>query len=261
LVGEPQGSVSQPALFTSTIYPGRKFHYRVYVPAPYREGQPAALMVFQDGLNTYVDLLKTPWVFDRLIHDGQMPITIALFIDPGTPDGAFPDPNKPEWAMRSVQYDSVNETYARFLLDELLPEVVLRRYTITTDPDGWAIGGQSSGGIAAFTVAWHRPDRFHKVLTHNGSFVNIRGGNVYPSLVLSETPKPLRVYLLSSTSDLNISYGNWLQGNTALVAGLQTRGYAYRFRTGTGEHYPPVQALADYPDALRWLWNGYVLPR
>ena len=258
--GAPHGSLSPPAFFASTIYSGKKFRYQIYVPAQYRVGQAAALMVFQDGPFLYLDLLKTPWVFDHLIHERGMPVTIALFIDPGTPTGIYKDAPA-ENEMRSLQYDSVDETYTRFLLDEILPAVVLRQYTITLDPDGWAIGGQSSGGIAAFTVAWHRPDRFHKVLTQNGSFVNFRGGDLYPSLVLGAARKPLRVYLLSSTNDLSNSFGSWLQGNTALVTALRARGYAYRFRAGTGEHWPPLQALADYPDALRWLWRGYVLPR
>jgi len=132
--------------------------------AQYRPGKPAALMVFEDGPSVYLDLLMTPWVLDHLIHQGEI-----------TP----------------------NDTDARFVLDEILPAVVLRHYTIVNEPDGWAIAGQSSGGIAAFTVAWHRPDRFHKVLTRNGSFANIRGGNVYPDLIRQTAAKPLRILLLS----------------------------------------------------------------
>jgi enterochelin esterase family protein len=145
--------------------------------AQYRPGKPAALMVFEDGPSVYLDLLKTPWVLDHLIHQGEI-----------TPD---------ENSLRSMEYDTLDDTYARFVLDEILPAVVLRHYTIVNEPDGWAIAGQSSGGIAAFTVAWHRPDRFHKVLTQNGSFANIRGGNVYPDLIRQTAAKPLRILLLS----------------------------------------------------------------
>jgi enterochelin esterase family protein len=253
-----QGTLSAPAFYSSAVYGGLKFSYQVYVPAQYRPGTPAALMVFQDGPSVYLDVLKTPWVLDHLIHRGEIPVTIALFIDPGTPSGIYHTPD--DDSLRSMEYDTLDDTYSRFVLDEILPAVVLRQYTIVNEPDGWAIAGQSSGGIAAFTVAWHRPDRFHKVLTQNGSFANVRGGNVYPDLIRQTTAKPLRVYLLSGTHDLNNSWGNWLEANTAMAAAFAAQGYVYRYRTGTGEHFPPLQALADYPGALRWLWHGYRLP-
>jgi enterochelin esterase family protein len=244
----PQGYLSPPAMFESRVYEGYKFRYHVYVPMQYQATSPAALMVFQDGSQVYLDIFKTPLVFDNLIHAGHMPVTIGLFIDPGTP-------------IRSMQYDSMDDKYTRFLLDEIIPDVILSEYNIIDDADGWAIAGHSSGGIAAFTVGWHRPDRFHKIMIHNGSFVDIRGGDAYPELIRTTDPKPLRVYLLSGTNDLDRSFGNWFEANNLMAAALEDRGYAYRYRSGTGGHYPPKQGVADYPDALRWLWRGYSLPR
>ena len=252
----PQGYLSPPAMFESRVYEGSNFEYQVYVPMQYQATSPATLMVFQDGIKVYLDHFNTPLVFDNLIHAGDMPVTIGLFINTSTPRSR---------GTRSMEYDSMDDKYARFLLDEIIPDVILSEYNIIEDADGWAIAGQSSGGIAAFTVGWHRPDRFHKIMTHNGSFVNIRGGGAYPELIRTTEPKPLRVYLLSGTNDLDIDVerftGNWFEANNLMAAALEDQGYAYRYRSGTGGHFPPTQGVADYPDALRWVWRGYSLPR
>jgi enterochelin esterase-like enzyme len=255
----PPGTISPAATFTSRVYDGLKFRYYVYVPLQYRPGHPAALMVFQDGTSVYLNIFRAPIVLDNLIAAGEIPVTIALFIDPGTPSGIYHSDR--EQALRSAEYDALDDRYARFLLDEIIPRAVLDRYDVVRDPDGWAIAGQSSGGIAAFTAAWQRPDRFHRVMTQNGSFVDIRGGGAYPELIRRSGRKPLRVYLLSGTHDLDNQYGSWLKANTAMAAALAERGYAYRFRTGEGAHFPPLQGMADFPAALRWLWNGYQPPR
>lgn len=252
----PAGTLSEPAFYDSRIY-GLKFRYRVYVPSQYRAGHPAALMVFQDARSVYLGLMKTPQVFDNLIHAGTMPVTIALFLDPGTKNGDYVQATDRE--LRSMEYDSMDDKYVRFLVDEIIPDVVTSKYDIIRDPDGWSIAGQSSGGIAAFTAGWQRPDRFRKILTMNGSFTNIRGGNAYPGLIRSTPPKPLRVYLVSGTADLNNQFGSWLDANKAMAEALGERGYAYRFRPGAGAHFPPVQAQADFANALRWLWRGYEL--
>ena len=255
--GAPAGKLSEPAMFDSFIY-NMKFRYRVYVPAQYQPGHPAALMVFQDAKSVYLGLMNTPVVFDNLIHAGEMPVTIALFLDPGSASGEFNQDSDDE--LRSLEYDTMDDKYSRFLIEEIIPQIIRKRYGIVDDPNGWAIAGQSSGGIAAFTVGWHHPERFRKILTHNGSFTNIRGGNAYPALVRSTEPKPLRVYLLSGTRDLNRpKWGNWFEANKEMAAALGEKGYAYRFRTGTGAHFPPLQAQADFPNALRWLWRGFSL--
>jgi len=254
LYNAPFGKVSDPALYTSKTY-GLTFKYRVYVPTQYRKEQPAAVMVFNDASSVYLGLMNTPLVLDNLIHTNEIPVTIALFLDPGTPTGEYMPTRDQE--LRSAQYDATDGQYAQFLTEEIIKDVVRKRYQIVTDPSGWAIVGQGSGGAAAFTAAWQRPDFFRKVLTQNGSFVNIRGAGAYPELVRTDPVKPLRVYLLSGTNDLNNPFGSWLAANTAMAAAFAERDYDYRFRVGTGEHFPPVQAQADFADALRWLWRGY----
>lgn len=251
----PAGRVL-PGRYTSRSY-RRAFDYWLYVPAQYRRGQRAALMVFQDGGKHYLghDLrsgFHADVVLDNLIAEGVVPVTLALFVDPTT--------------QRSQEYDRVDDAYGRFLIDELVRDVVTRHYDVTDDPEGWAIGGFSSGGVAAFTVAWHFPDRFRRVLTHNGSFTAIarvrlqqeRAGDDYPALVRQSPRKPLRVMLLSGTRDIDDPrVGSWLRANQQMADALEAAGYPVRFVSGDGEHYPPAQAAADFPDALRWLWRGY----
>lgn len=259
LDGAPEGVVGPAAFYESSAYPGLNFQYRVYVPAQYADNRPSALVVFQDGGSIYLDFFKAPTVLANLIHAGDIPVAIALFINPGTPSGEF------RWeeddSLRSQQYDAVDDRYARFLLDEIIPDVILNKYNVVDDPNGWAVIGFSSGGIASFTAGWHRPDRFRKILTQNGSFVDIRGGGAYPDSIRQGEPRPLRIYQLSGTNDLELPVGNWFDANNAVAAALGEMGYAYRYRTGSGQHYPPEQALDDFPAALRWLWRGYDLPR
>ncbi|MES2176769.1 MAG: alpha/beta hydrolase-fold protein [Gemmatimonadota bacterium] len=257
IANAPEGQLSSAALYQSKVFGGLNFRYRVYVPAQYRPGHPAALMVFQDASSVYLGLMKTPQVFDNLIQAGDMPVTIGLFLDPGTVSGTYVQATDRD--KRAMEYDTLDDTYARFLIDEIIPDVIRSKYEVVDDPNGWAIAGQSSGGIASFTVGWQRPNAFRKILTQNGSFVNIHGGNAYPSMIRTAGPKPLRVYLLSGTKDLNNQFGSWLDANKAMFAALTDRGYAVRFRPGDGAHFPPVQAQADFPNALRWLWKGYTI--
>jgi enterochelin esterase family protein len=257
LRGAPVGALSEAARYPSKLYAPCEFEYRVYVPAQYSSKKPAALMVFQDG-SLYVGTDDTKFnaaiVLDNLIHAGQMPVTIGLFINPGKPG---PENEGAPHENRSDQYDVLDDKYSKFLLDEIIPDVVTPRYELVTDPEGWAITGFSSGGICAFTVAWHRPDKFRKVLTHNGSFTNIKGGHVYPRLIRDTPAKPLRVSLLSGKKDIADHRGSWLQANTDMAQALSEKGYHCRFRPGDGGHFPPVQGVADFCDALRWMWRGY----
>jgi enterochelin esterase family protein len=259
LNGAPVGSLIDATSFASKIYAPCEFEYRVYVPAQYASNKPAAFMVFQDGslyVGTHDAKFNSATVFDNLIHTGAMPVTIGLFINPGKPG---PEHDPAEHSTRSDQYDVLDDKYSRFLLEEIIPEVITGRYEITADPEGWAIAGFSSGGICAFNVAWHRPDKFRKVLTHNGSFTNIKGGHVYPQLIRDAPTKPLRVSLLSGTGDIADERGSWFEANADMAHALSEKGYPCRYRPGTGGHYPPIQAVADYADALRWLWQGYRL--
>ena len=252
--GVPQGRIEKRRWASSRIYPGTVRDYWIYVPAQYRAGTPAALMVFQDGAGYVKEdgAWRVPIVFDNLIHKGQMPVTIAVLIDPGVLPAAS-EKAQPRY-NRSFEYDTVSDVYSKFLLEEILPQVE-RDYTISKDPDLRAIGGSSSGAICAFTVAWNRPDSFHRVLSFIGSYTDIRGGNDYPSLIRRTEGKPLRVFQQDGSRDLNIYIGNWWMGNQDMASALEYSGYETTFVRGTEAHNS-IHGGAILPDALRWLWGG-----
>ncbi len=263
LNGAPEGQVTGSMFYDSKlIYPTLTFEYWIYVPAQYEPGKPAALMVFQDGSH-YVGAsaaFNTPIVFDNLIHEGTMPPTIALFINPGSESESGVYQYPAEIPLRSNQYDTPSPVFSQFLLEEAIPDLIQSQYDIVDDPNGWAIGGHSSGGICSLIAAWYNPDTFRKVLTHNASFPNTSG--VFPQIIADTSPNlPLRIYLLSSPNDIGGSTaGQWFDTNNQAAAILAEKGYHYRYRPGVGGHFPPTQSESDYPNALRWLWRGYSLP-
>ena len=254
--GVPHGDlIKMPPFTNSTIYPGTERDWWIYVPKQYDASKPACLMVFQDG-GGYARTngeYRVPIVFDNLIAKNEMPVTIGIFINPGNiPAG---QPGAKARSNRSFEYDSLGDQYARFLLQEILPEVS-KKYNITKDPNGRAIGGASSGGICAFTVAWERPDEFRKVLSHIGSFTNIRGGHNYPALIRKTEKKPLRVFLQDGSHDLDNLFGNWPLANQEMAAALKFMDYDYKFVLGEGTH-SGKQGGAILPESLRWLWRDY----
>lgn len=254
--GVAQGTVTKMPPWESQIFAGTVRDWFVYVPAQYRPAQPAALMVFQDG-HDYVNPKghwRVPIVFDNLIARGEMPPTIGVFLNPGH-DKAKPKPESP-WrsSNRSVEYDTLSDAYARFLLEEILPEV-RKQWKITDDPALRAIGGASSGGICAFTVAWERPDAFRKVFSTIGSFVDLRGGHVYPSLIRKTEKKPLRIFLEDSSGDLDNRFGNWPLANQQMAAALKFKSYDYRFDYVEGYGHNSKHGGSIFPDAMRWLWR------
>src|SRR4029079_6154008 len=125
----------------------------------------------------------------------------------------------PDRKNRSFEYDTLSDQYAQFLDKEILPEVG-KKYALRQDAAGRGIGGASSGGICAFTVAWERPDLFSKVLSHVGSFTNIRGGDRYPGIVLRAKNKDIRVFLQDGSGDLDNTAGNWYLANLQMEKAL-----------------------------------------
>jgi enterochelin esterase-like enzyme len=216
-------------------------------------------MVFLDGAGFMRPdgAFRVPVVFDNLISKGEMPVTIAVAVNPGTIEPTLPAAKAR--STRSLEYDSLGDATTRFLLEELLPEAT-KGLNITSDPAGRGICGNSSGGIAAFTVAWERPDAFGKVVSHIGSFTNIRDGHSYPALVRKTKPaKPIRIFLQEGTNDLDNLHGNWPLANRDMAAALKFAGYDHKVVFGDGGH-SGRHGGAIFPDTLRWLWRDWPKP-
>jgi enterochelin esterase family protein len=248
----PHGKVTKYS-WTSKVFPGTVRDYWVYIPAQYDGNTPAALMVFQDG-GGYVGEkgdFRVPVVFDNLIAKKQMPITVGVFINPGVVPATKPGAQGRQ--NRSFEYDTPSDQYVRFLEEEILPEVG-KSVKLSTDPAKRAICGISSGGICAFTAAWERPDLFGKVLSHVGSFTNIRHGDTYPGQIRKTERKPIRVYLQDGSLDLDNLHGSWPLANQEMAAALKFMKYDYEFVYGTGRH-SGKHGGAILPDSLRWLWR------
>jgi enterochelin esterase-like enzyme len=254
--GVPQGSVTSFKWVSESVYPGTERECWIYVPAQYDGKTPACLMVFQDGRGFVSEkgATRVPTVFDNLIHAGDMPVTVGLFVQPGQVPAAVKGGVARK--CRSFEYDSLGGRYAKFLIEELIPDLE-KKYRITKDPKGRAICGNSSGGIAAFTVAWERPDAFRKVVSHIGSFTNIRGGHVYPALIRKTDTKPLRVFLQEGENDLDNMHGSWPLANRDMAAALNYKGYDYKFVMGDGKH-SGRHGGAIFPETMRWLWRDHV---
>jgi len=256
--GVPKGIVTKYSWNDSKIYPGTTRDYWVYVPAQYDGSKPACVMIFQDGggFITENGAWRVPIVFDNLIQQGAMPLTIGIFINPGVMPAASPA-LAPRY-NRSYEYDAMGDRYPRFLIEEILPEVA-KQYKLSTDPNDRAIAGWSSGGIASFVAAWERPDAFHRVASFIGSFTNLRGGDVYANLIRKMEPKPLRVFLQDGSNDQNIYGGSWFLANQAMAKSLEYAGYDVTFVVGTEAHNAR-HGGAILPYALRWLWRDYPKP-
>lgn len=263
--GVPKGELSEKMVHVSrNIYEGMETNYWVYLPAQYDAATPAALMVWQDGhlligrndeeiCILCPGLVRILEVTDNLLHRGEIPVMVHLFVQPGTLNGQN---------MRSVQYDSVTDRYPRFLIEELLPEVYAK-YNIRRDGYSHAIQGQSSGGIAAFNAGWHYPDQFSRIAVQHGTFTAVafrnqepEAGHVYPTWVRREPGKNLRVWISHGTEDYENEWGSWPTQNLQLANSLKFRGYDFRYYLGNGSHHAAIWA-AKLPEAMRWLWRDY----
>ncbi|MCE5197724.1 MAG: alpha/beta hydrolase-fold protein [Armatimonadota bacterium] len=257
--GVPKGALIQRE-WTSRIYPGTVRDYWVYVPEQYNAAEPACVMVFQDGWG-YADpkgSVRTTVVLDNLIHKKEIPVIIGVFINPGRESEDFlNDPRdhfgKYEFSQRALEYDTVSDTYAWFLLEEILPEVG-KDYNLRQDANGRGICGSSSGGLCAWVAAWEKPDAFSKVLSHVGSFTNIRGGHVCPYLIRRAERKPIRVFLQGGSNDMDCVWGDWALANQEMASALRFKGYDYRFEFGNGGH-DLRHGGSIFPESLRWLWR------
>lgn len=251
--GVPVGELIEFTWNESRVFPGTTRKYWVYVPAQYTGEEAAGLVVVQDGWY-YLDPgseIRFAVALDNLIHNGEMPVTIGVFVDPGEfPSEADPTARR----NRNLEYDTYSDAYAVMLLEEILPRV-LGDYMVTEDPDQWAAVGGSSGGDCSFTVAWLRPDRFRKVLIFESSWPQVRGAD-YEQLIMETPPKPIRVFMQASTRDIGWwrPADNWFSSNLRVAAALAERGYDMRLVLGDGPH-DPNHAGVILPEALRWLWR------
>jgi enterochelin esterase family protein len=265
--GVPKGEVRGPFVIPSQAYPGTQHTYWLHVPAQYDPARPAHLMIFQDG-QAFKDMngsVRAPNVLDNLIYRRELPVMITVFINPGrTPEQ--PEPTPAEWGdkttNRPTEYNSLDDRYARVIVDELLP-VLDKEYAISKDPEHHGIGGASSGAIAAFTVAWHRPDVFRKVLSIVGSFVNLRGGDAYAEIVRQNEKKPIRVFLQDGRNDNRGMRGgvydprrDWFYQNVRLMQALTDKGYDVNYAWGMNTHGQRMGGPM-LPEMMRWLWRDH----
>ena len=278
--GVPHGQLAGPFEFQSRIFAGTVRRYWIFIPAQYSPQSPANVLVFQDGQRATAPSgsLRVPQVMENLIHKHEMPVTIGIFITPGNLSEKYPDTlgmSNPD--HRAPEYDALNDNYARFLIEEMLPEVG-KRYRLTNDPEKRAIGGTSSGAICAFTVAWQRPDAFRKVISMIGSYTSIgyrpatgnepmvAGGDLYPTLIRKSPIKPIRIFLQDGSADLDNEHGNWFLANQQMLAAFEYANanadkqkisgarYEVNHVWGDGAH-SDAHGGAILPDVLRWLWR------
>jgi enterochelin esterase family protein len=268
--GVPKGEMRGPFVLPSQAYPGTQHTYWVYVPKQYDRAVPASLMIFQDG-QAFKDMdgnIRAPNVVDNLIYRREIPVMLTVFINPGrTPEQ--PEPHPKNWGDRDTnrptEYNSLDDKYARVIVDELMP-VLYKEYNLSKDPERHGIGGASSGAIAAFTVAWQRPNDFRKVLSIVGSFVNLgdRGGDTYADIVRKSEKKPLRIFLQDGRND-NRGTGrgggydqrrDWFFQNVRLMQALTEKGYDLNYTWGMNTHGQRMGGPI-LPEMMRWLWRDH----
>ena len=252
---DQRGEVIKFVMNESLRYPGTEREVLVYVPQQYRDTAPACLLVCMDGI-----LYDATTVLDNLIASGEMPVTIGVFINPGV---VYDEDRNVVRYNRCKEFDSTDDNWAQFIEQEVLPQVRALKtkdgqtINISSDPNDCAITGASSGGIAAFTAAWNRPDMFSRVYTTVGTFVAMRGGHEYPAIVRKTEPKPLRIYMQDGWYDVwNPIFGEWFEYNLLMESAFNFAGYEAFHVWNRGNHSIKYGTLA-FPDAMRWLWKGY----
>ncbi|HMC65382.1 MAG TPA: SMP-30/gluconolactonase/LRE family protein [Gemmataceae bacterium] len=254
----PKGEVTKYTFTRSTIFAGTQRDYWIYVPKQYDPQKPACVYVNQDGVQ-----YNAPAVFDGLIHKKEMPVVIGVFVMHGRVKA--PSEKALDRFNRSYEYDGLGDNYARFLLEELLPDVERkttsdgRPIRLSKDGNDRGIGGASSGAICAFTAAWERPDAFRRVFSAIGTYVGLRGGHSYATLIRKFEPKPIRVFLQDGKNDLNLYAGDWWMANQEMERALTFAGYEVKHAWGDGGH-DGKHATQVFPEAMRWLWKDWPEP-
>lgn len=277
--GIAKGELLGPFAFHSQVFTGTVRQYWVYLPTAYDPASPPNLLVFQDGHRAIRSdgVLRVPIVLDNLIAKGEIPPTLGLFVTPGNLSDDFPDIGWGNPDHRWQEYDELDDDYSRLLIDELLP-LVAQSWAFTGDPARRAIGGTSSGAIAAFTVAFRHPEAFGNVVSMIGSYTSIAAqhadplgppvpaGDLYPRMIRLTPPRALSIFLQGGSADLDNQHGNWFLANRAMLAALE---YANRTADENGEDGPRYRLAHEWgdgghsdshggailPDILRWLWG------
>jgi gluconolactonase len=256
--GIPKGELIKLSFDSSKIFPGTTRDYWIYIPAQYKPDHPACVYVNQDGIQW-----NAPIVFDNLISKMEMPVTIGIFITPGIVKTSDPS-NALNRFNRSFEYDGLGDAYARFLLEEILPEVEKqhtkdgRAIHLSKNGNDRAIGGSSSGAVCAFTVAWERPAEFSKVFSAIGTYIGLRGAERYPTLIRKYEPRPIKIFLQDGSNDLNIYAGDWWMANQTMERALIFSGYSVQHIWGEGQHNGKM-GNSIFPAAMRWLWKDWPL--
>ncbi len=260
--GVPRGEIQGPFHIQSNVYPGTQHTYWVYVPAQYDPAIPTALMVYQDG-QAFKDPkgdLRAQNVMDNLIYRREIPVMLGVFINPGrTPEQPEPPSANGDWGdqttNRPTEYNTPDDKYARVVTEELMP-ALNKAYNVSKDPEMHGIGGSSSGAIAAFAVAWERPNDFRKVLSNVGSFTDLRGEYIYPERVAATDKKPIRVFLCDGRNDNRAANANrdWFYQNVRLKNALVAKGYDVNWAFSMNLHGQKFGGEI-MPEMMRWLWR------
>jgi hypothetical protein len=250
-----KGEVIHRNFTNSTVYPGTKRNYSIYIPHNYDADKPPCLYVAMDGIS-----YNAPDILDSLISTGDIPPMIGVFVTAGV---VYDEKGDVIRFNRSNEYDKLNDAFARFLINDLLPDV---RKQFTSDgkpvvfsdnPNNCMLSGNSSGAICAFTVAWQRPDLFGKVFSAIGTYVPFKGGNEYPALIRKTEPKPIRIFIQDGSADTwNPLFGSWFEYNVIMESALSFAGYEVKHEWGSGGH-DGVHATEIFPDVMKWLWEDW----
>ncbi|MFA6562223.1 MAG: RICIN domain-containing protein [Verrucomicrobiia bacterium] len=243
------GTTKQFKFTESKVFPGAVRDVTVFIPAQYDGKEPACVYVKTDGFNP-----REKTLMETMIATKEMPVTVGVFVRPGE----LPAPMKGAHGRRNrcFEYDGVSDNNVRFLTEELLPFVAKEfGLNLSTDGNDRCMSGGSSGGIAAFTAAWNRPEAFSRVYAASGSWVAFRGGHEFPTMVRKFEAKPIRAFLTTATRDMENGAGDWFLLDQEMDKALKFSGYDYQFRIIDGRH---VQGYAEHwQEAMTYLWRGW----